>query len=128
VTSSRPCTERRLGPSPGTASPVRRPARLNTPRLAWPNGCAGRTAALAERLREAAQPLLAGLVGWHGREDRPRWWEFFRVEDLDDEMLVEDGSTIGGLSAPAQVGEVKASWLWRYDLEPQECKLSLGST
>ena len=83
-------------------------------------------AELAERLREAGQPLLAGLVGWHRREDRPKWWEFFRVEDLDDEMLVEDGSTIGGLSAPVQVGEVKASLLWRYDFEPQECKLSVG--
>ena len=81
---------------------------------------------LAERLRDAGQPLLAGLVGWHRRENRPRWWEFFRVEDLDDEMLVEDGSTIGGLSAPAQVGAVKASLLWRYDFEAQDCKLSVG--
>jgi predicted RecB family nuclease len=83
--------------------------------------------ALAERLREAGQPLLAGLVGWHRREDRPKWWEFFRVGDLDDETLVEDGSTLGGLSAPVQVGEVKASLLWRYDFEPQDCKLSVGN-
>jgi len=83
-------------------------------------------AALADRLREADEPLLAGLVGWHRRENRPRWWEFFRVEDLDAEMLVEDGSTIGGLSAPDQVGEVKESLLWRYEFEPQDCKLSVG--
>src|SRR5664280_29870 len=82
---------------------------------------------LAQRLREAGQPLLAGLVGWHRREERPKWWEFFRVGDLDDQMLVEDGSTIGGLSAPVQVGEVKASSLWRYDFEPQDCKLSVGN-
>lgn len=82
--------------------------------------------ALAALLRQAGEPLLAGLVGWHRREERPKWWEFFRVGDLDDEMLVEDGSTIGGLSAPVQVGEIKASWLWRYDFEPQDCKLSVG--
>ena len=82
---------------------------------------------LAERLRDAGQPLLAGLVGWHRRENRPKWWEFFRVEELDDEMLVEDGSTIGGLSSPVQVGAVKASLLWRYDFEPQDCKLSVGN-
>ena len=82
---------------------------------------------LAERLRQAGQPLLAGLVGWHRREERPKWWEFFRVADLDDEMLVEDGSTIGGLSAPRQVGEVKSSYLWRYDFEPQDCKLLVGN-
>jgi len=83
-------------------------------------------AELAQRLHEAGQPLLAGLVGWHRREDRPKWWEFFRVEDLDDEMLVEDGSTIGGLSAPVPAGAVKASLMWRYDFEPQDCKLSVG--
>ena len=81
---------------------------------------------LAERLREAGQPLLAGLVGWHRRENRPKWWEFFRVEQLDDEQLVEDGSTIGGLSAPVPSGQVKASLLWRYAFEPQDCKLSVG--
>jgi predicted RecB family nuclease len=85
-------------------------------------------AALADRLRDNGQALLAGLVGWHRRENRPRWWEFFRVGDLDDEMLVEDGSTIGGLSAPVQVGEIKASFLWRYDFEPQDCKLSVGNS
>jgi predicted RecB family nuclease len=84
--------------------------------------------ALADRLRDAGQALLAGLVGWHRREDRPRWWEFFRVGDLDDEMLIEDGSTIGGLSAPVQVGEVRSSFLWRYDFEPQDCKLSVGNS
>src|SRR5450631_3202747 len=83
--------------------------------------------ALADRLREGGQALLAGLVGWHRREDRPRWWEFFRVGDLDDEMLIEDGCTIGGLSAPVQVGEVRSSFLWRYDFEPQDCKLSVGN-
>ena len=81
---------------------------------------------LAERLREAGQPLLSGLVGWHRREDRPRWWEFFRVAQLDDEQLVEDGSTIGGLSAPLPDGQVKASLRWRYDFEPQDCKLAVG--
>lgn len=82
--------------------------------------------ALAEWLREAGQPLLAGLVGWHRRENRPKWWEFFRVEQLDDEQLVQDGSTIGGPSAPVPDGQVKASLLWRYDFEPQDCKLSVG--
>jgi predicted RecB family nuclease len=97
--------------------------------VASEQACAAELAeeALAQRLREAGQSLLAGLVGWHRREERPKWWEFFRVGDLDDQMLVEDGSTIGGLSAPVQAGEVKASYLWRYDFEPQDCKLSVGS-
>ncbi len=105
------------------------------PRREVKNGAAGEDAsaaeqaeaALADRLRGAGQDLLAGLVGWHRREDRPRWWEFFRVGELDDEMLIEDGSTIGGVSEPARVGEVKSSFLWRYDFEPQDCKLSVGS-
>ncbi len=38
---------------------------------------------LASRLVEADEELLAGLVGWHRREARPAWWEFFRYADLD---------------------------------------------
>lgn len=81
---------------------------------------------LAERLRDAGQPLLADLVQWHRREMRPQWWEVFRLEDLEDDELVDDGSAIGELSAPEYVGDVKRSKLWRYEFPPQDCKLSVG--
>ena len=37
-------------------------------------------AELADRLRDAGHPLLAGLVGWHRREERPEWWDIYRLQ------------------------------------------------
>lgn len=84
---------------------------------------------LSARLEGADQFLLAGLVGWHRRESRPAWWDMFRVEDLDEEGLVDDGSTIGlGTAArpPEHVGDIARSRLWQYTFEPQDCKLAVG--
>ena len=36
-------------------------------------------AELADRLRDAGHPLLAGVVGWHRREERPKWWDIYRL-------------------------------------------------
>lgn len=82
--------------------------------------------ALAERLRGAGHTLLADLVQWHRREARPRWWDVFRLEDLDDDELVDDGTAIGRLGVPRHVGDVARSRLWRYEFPPQDCKLSVG--
>src|SRR4051812_13523214 len=53
---------------------------------------------LAERLHAAGHELLGDLVGWHRREDRPAWWEVYRLQDLDAEDLERDGTALGGLS------------------------------
>lgn len=82
--------------------------------------------ALAERARHAGWPLLAGLVSWHRREDRPRWWELFRLADLDEEQLVDDGTALGAPSTPVRVGVEKRSVLWRYEFPPQDTKLAVG--
>lgn len=80
---------------------------------------------LAARLHVAGHPLLGDLVSWHRREARPGWWEFFRLRDLDDDDLVDDGSAVGRLSAPEYVGDSKRSRKWRYVFPPQDCKLAI---
>ncbi|MBK7723040.1 MAG: TM0106 family RecB-like putative nuclease [Austwickia sp.] len=88
--------------------------------------------ALVAALEEAGEPLLAGLVGWHRREQRPQWWEFFARAEASDEDLVDDASAIGRLGSPVQVGEKLGkngrvtSRIWRYPFPPQECRLPLG--
>ncbi len=79
---------------------------------------------LADRLRVAGAPLLAGLVQWHRREGRPRWWDIFRLKDLDLDQLERDRSVIGGLSAPEAAGTDKRSTLWRYTFAPQDTKVA----
>ncbi len=81
---------------------------------------------LAERLVEGGHELLAGLVGWHRREKRPEWWDFFRYKELETAELVEDGTAIGDLGPPEERGLVKQSRIWRYPFPPQDCKVSLG--
>ncbi len=85
-------------------------------------------AELAQRLVDADRSLLAGLVGWHRREARPAWWEVFRLEDLDDDELIEDGAALGGLSAPVWQQDVKRSHAHRYGFPPQDTKIQPGRT
>ncbi|MGY1784717.1 TM0106 family RecB-like putative nuclease [Geodermatophilus sp. SYSU D00698] len=83
--------------------------------------------ALVERLQVAGHGLLGDLVQWHRREARPGWWEFFSRKDLDDAALVEDGTVLGGLSAPVEVGTEKRSKLYAFSFPTQDTKLSVGS-
>ena len=87
---------------------------------------------LAEALLDAGHDLLAGCVGWHRREARPRWWEFFRYKDLDVDELVDDATAIGAPGAPEHVRDLLSttgrvtSKVWRYPFPPQDCKLGVG--
>jgi uncharacterized protein len=83
-------------------------------------------AALAEELRLAGRPVLAGLVGWHRREARPQWWDFYRVGDLTDDELVRDGAALGELGTPMWRGALPKparSTVWRYPFPPQDTKV-----
>jgi predicted RecB family nuclease len=84
--------------------------------------------ALAERLRAAGHPLLGDLVQWHRREAKPGWWEVFRLDALEDEELVDDGSALGGLSEPVFLRPEKKSSLYEYGFPVQDTKLRVGDT
>ena len=75
---------------------------------------------LAGQLVAAGQQLLAGLVGWHRREDKQAWWDYYRTETMTAEELMEDRKAIGGLGDPVAVDTVKRSTIWRYPFPPQE--------
>ena len=78
---------------------------------------------------EAATWLLAQLLDWHRREDKPEWWAHFsRLEQSDDE-LVDDPESIGELEYAGVVGEVGRSLVHRYRFRAgQEHKLSVGDS
>jgi predicted RecB family nuclease len=86
-----------------------------------------REAVLVGRLEDAGQELLARLVGWHRREAKPQWWDFYRVSALTDEELTLDGAAIGELGAPESRGPLPKparSTIWRYRFPPQDTKVS----
>ncbi|GAB3358688.1 TM0106 family RecB-like putative nuclease [Modestobacter lapidis] len=83
---------------------------------------------LVSRLQAAGTPvtgMLADLVQWHRREARPTWWEVFRLEDLEDDELLEDASPLGGLSEPVDMGPEKRSRLYEYTFPPQDTRLKI---
>lgn len=87
---------------------------------------------LADELLEAGHDLLAGMVGWHRREERPEWWDFFRLADLQTDELIDDRAAIGAPEGPELIGDVlsktgrKTSRSWRYRFPPQECAFNVG--
>lgn len=81
---------------------------------------------LAERLRTSGYEVMAGLVQYHRREARPAWWEVFRLGDLDDDELVDDGTALGRLSGPTEIGVVKKSHLYEYSFPSQDTRIGAG--
>ena len=41
--------------------------------------------------------LLAYLIDWHRREENAEWWEYFRLNELPEEELLDESEAIAGL-------------------------------
>jgi len=83
--------------------------------------------AAGERTQEqAARALLADLVDWHRREDKPAWWRYFYLRSLSPAELVGEPDALGGLSGGEIVDRVNRSVLRRFSFPPQEHKVSAG--
>jgi predicted RecB family nuclease len=52
---------------------------------------------LADAQEGEPQWLLAQLLEYHRREEKPQWWAFFDNRQLDQEELIESTDAIGGL-------------------------------
>src|SRR5439155_16050468 len=83
---------------------------------------------LRRRLLEGAAEgdprwLLAQLLEYHRREEKPQWWEYFHHRSLDEEELIEDGDTIGGLELDGEPEPHKQSLVYTFRFPPQEHKI-----
>lgn len=104
------------------------------------------TAALAAALTEGMPPdeseitdpddrtrwLLAQLLDYHRREDKPMWWEYFsRLEKTSRELIEDDSETMGGLE-PLGAGvpepPPRRSLRYRLRFPAQENKIGPGAT
>jgi uncharacterized protein len=54
-----------------------------------------------ERLGSDVAELLFELNAFHGRADKPAWWEYFDRQSRDTEELIDDLESLGGLTAIA---------------------------
>jgi len=71
---------------------------------------------------ESARVLLADLLEWHRRENKPAWWRYFYVRTLSSSDLVNEPDALGLLSGGEVVGAVKRSVLRQFSFPPQEHK------
>jgi predicted RecB family nuclease len=77
---------------------------------------------------ERAGVLLADLLDWHRREDKPAWWRYFHVRTLSPAELTGEPDALGGLTGGEVVGQVKKSVVRRFWFPPQEHKFSKNGT
>jgi predicted RecB family nuclease len=73
---------------------------------------------------QAAVALLADLLEWHRRENKPAWWRYFYVRTLSSEDLVSEPDALGLLTGGEVVDSVKRSVLRRFSFPPQEHKFA----
>jgi uncharacterized protein len=114
--------------------------RLRPPDLAWRPPPAEREVKdeTKERLEERARVeaalldgaqereprwLLAHLLEYHRREEKPQWWEYFHHKELDEDELVEDTDTIGAITPAGEPAEDKQSLVYTLAFPPQEHKI-----
>jgi len=69
---------------------------------------------------EQSRALLADLLEFHRRDDKPKWWRYFHLKDLTAEELMEEPDAIAGLEFAGTAGQIKKSTLYVYRYPPQE--------
>src|SRR5205823_3864191 len=67
--------------------------------------------------------LLAQLLEYHRREEKPQWWGYFNNLQLDQDELIESAETIGGLEVVGEPVVVKRSLEYTFEFPPQEHKI-----
>jgi predicted RecB family nuclease len=67
--------------------------------------------------------LLAQLLEYHRREEKPQWWEYFHHRSLDEDELLDDGDTIGGLELDGEPVPLKQSLQYTFRFPAQEHKI-----
>ena len=76
---------------------------------------------------EQAQWILAQLLEWHRREDKVDWWEFFRLNDMTPEELLDQRAGLAGLVFERRLETTKRGVVVdRYKFSPQDTDFEEG--
>jgi predicted RecB family nuclease len=80
---------------------------------------------------QAARWLLAHALDWHGREEKVKWWEFYRMKELSEEALYDERIALAGLvlrqRMPRMTPRERAP-IDQYHYPIQECSTKIGDT
>ncbi|MFZ0508514.1 MAG: TM0106 family RecB-like putative nuclease [Methylocella sp.] len=74
--------------------------------------------------------LVAELLWFHQRSQKPRWWALFERQAWSEDELVDDAESLGGLQLDTRTPtvQVKKSLDTAYVFPPQDTKLKVGDT
>jgi uncharacterized protein len=70
-----------------------------------------------------SQQLLAHLLDYHRREEKPQWWAYFHNLTLDEEELIASSETIGGLELVGEPERHGQSYVYTFKFPAQEHKI-----
>lgn len=75
---------------------------------------------------QGARWLLAHALDWHGREEKVKWWEFFRMKDCSEEELLDEKTALAGLSFRQRMPKMSSrerAPIDQYSYPPQDCSI-----
>ncbi len=94
---------------------------------AWLTEVAARVEALTDGLEPDdhspgadGRRLLADLLDWHRREDKPQWWRWFELRDMTTDELVGERDALAGLIFVDERPGDGVMLIRRYRFEPQD--------
>lgn len=80
---------------------------------------------------QAARWLLAHALDWHRREDKVKWWEFYKMKDLSEEALFDERTAVAGLSLRQRMPKMsprERAPIDQYHYPIQECSIRVRDT
>jgi predicted RecB family nuclease len=80
---------------------------------------------------QGARWLLAHALDWHRREEKVKWWEFFRMKDLSEEDLYDERTAVAGLTLRQRMPKMspkERAPIDQYHYPSQECAIRPGDT
>jgi predicted RecB family nuclease len=79
-----------------------------------------------ERTREqSAVWMLANLLDWHRRENKAAWWEGYRLQELDDNELLDERAGLAGLKFVERLAIDKKIPTDRYAFDKQDTEVRI---
>ena len=70
--------------------------------------------------------LLMHMADYYGRENRVQWWEFFRINALELDDLLDERTAISHMSYTGQSYQEKRSTVHKYQFTPQDTDIAEG--
>jgi hypothetical protein len=75
---------------------------------------------------QRGRALVADLLEWHRREDKPRWWHYFYLRGLNDDELLADPDALGGLEFIEVVKVKRTTHDVRFSFPVQDHSITAG--